>query len=71
MVESLNMLTKEEYPDYIDLSENHLKNKNFQKFINNLRRTVKHLNLSNNKLGVQGTKILGDWFSDYPLMNLT
>jgi len=41
-----------------------LKNNNFKPFLSNLRRSIKHFNLKNNKLGTQGTKILNDWFAE-------
>lgn len=64
MVDSLNMLDKQEYPDHIDLSNNNLKNNNFKHFLKNLRKTIIKFNLSNNNLGVSGSKMLLEWFED-------
>lgn len=60
-----------DYPEHIDLSNNHLKQNDILPFICTLRSKLLHLNIQNNRLNPKGCILMAEYLSDYPLLNLT
>lgn len=71
MNDSYKTMPDSDYPEHIDLSNNHLRQADIIPFIKTLRRKLKTLNLRNNKLGPQGCIAFSEFLLDNPLTKLT
>jgi len=71
MNDSYKTMPDSDYPEHIDLSNNHLRQLHIIPFIRTLRKKLKTLNLRNNKLGPLGCVAFSNFLLDNPLTNLT
>lgn len=58
MADSYQMMSDEDYPNEIDLSNNNIKKHEIKPFIKTLRKKITLLNLKNNKIESIGAKDL-------------